>query len=764
MKRIDITNGIMRIDTNTEIFDMQKIQNRRFMYNSQTGTLILGIQTQCNDFFYKKATEYRRIGIRSDFDGFVSGWIVAGKEGVIHFTPSVSTVAKSIFNKALDTLIMFYRNNANMKTEIRGFGNTEPQPLENIITEREVELMAKAQATKAPKKAEPSTASVQAIELSSETPYERLSEIMKKLEDGVKDIFNSGKYAEYLSCMSKFHNYSFRNSLLILMQKPDASMVAGFGAWRDNHKRTVKRGERGIKIIAPSSYKTKKQVDKINPTTNKPIIGWDGKPLTEEKEITIPTFRVATVFDLSQTEGEPLPSLGVDELTGNVADFKKFYAALEKISPMPIGYEDIDTGAKGYCNFAEQRIAVKNGMSEVQQLKTLIHEIAHAKLHNILGEKTTELTPEEQKNNRTMEVEAESVAYTVCQRYGIDTSDYSFGYVAGWSKDKELPELNASLDTIQKTANEIISGIDDYYKELAKDIEQTIEQTEQETDYTQYAGWEFNGGYAAINTDANYLQVFFNEKPDDNTRAELKANGFHWTPKITAWQQPLTDEVLATADKVECLRPLDDTLPSELQKLSAEPAQTAEQDGFSELSDAEAAEGAEVFEKTDNNADTPTIAKLEEKAKNGEPVAITDIIAANEAEKASKAPSLTADEKEIKNAVMDVLKERIAYANDGMLSKYKADNHSHITMSRYNVKIEDNTVTKDGKPLFEIQRRYASKKTKGCYRELNPVLKYVYQAEQKQEKPSIKKQLAEAKEQAAKQPKSEKVKNTALEV
>ena len=163
-------------------------------------------------------------------------------------------------------------------------------------------------------------------------------------------------------------------------------MVAGFGAWRDNHKRTVKRGERGIKIIAPSSYKTKKQIEKINPATNKPIIGWDGKPLTEEKEVTIPTFRVATVFDLSQTEGEPLPSLGVDELTGNVADFKKFYAALEKISPMPIGYEDIDTGAKGYCNFEEQRIAVKNGMSEVQQLKTLIHEIAHAKLHNILKE------------------------------------------------------------------------------------------------------------------------------------------------------------------------------------------------------------------------------------------------------------------------------------------------------------------------------------------------------------------------------------------
>ena len=676
MKRIDITNGIMRIDTNTETFDIQKIQNRRFMYNPQTGTLILGIQTQCNDFFYKKVTEYRRIGIRSNFNEFVSGWVGSGKTGVIDFTPSVPTAAKSIFNKALDTLIMFYRNNANMKTEIRGFGNTKPQPLENIITEREVELMAKAQATKVPEKSEPSRASVQAIELSGETPYEKLSEILKKLEDGVKDIFNGDKYAEYLACMSKFHNYSFRNSLLILMQKPDASMVAGFGAWRDNHKRTVKRGERGIKIIAPSSYKTKKQIEKINPATNKPIIGWDGKPLTEEKEVTIPTFRVATVFDLSQTEGEPLPSLGVDELTGNVADFKKFYAALEKISPMPIGYEDIDTGAKGYCNFEEQRIAVKNGMSEVQQLKTLIHEIAHAKLHNILKEKSTELTPEEQKNNRTMEVEAESVAYTVCQRYGIDTSDYSFGYVAGWSKDKELPELNASLDTIQKTANEIILGIDEYYKELAKDIE----QTEQETDYTQFTGWDFNGGYAAINTDANYLQVFFNEKPDDNIRAELKAKGFHWEPKIKAWQQPLTGEVLNAADKVEYIRPLDGTLPSEFQKRNEEPAKIAEQDGFSELSDADAADGAKVFEPEDNSKDTPTIDELEAKAKNGEPVAIMDIIAANEAEKVKKGKTPSKNE--------------------------------------------------------------TSKK-----------------------KPSIKKQLAEAKAQADKQPqKSEKVKNAALEV
>ena len=632
MKHVDITNGIMRIDTNTETFDIQQIQNRRFMYNPQTGTLILSVQTQCNDYFYRCDARRPRYGGRRNFEGYISGWINGGN---IHFLPSVPTSVRSFYNKALDAIVMFYRNNANMKTAIRGFGQSEPQPLENIITEREVDLMARQQAARKPETAEPSRASVQTIELSGETPYERMGEIMKKLEEGVKNIFNSDKYAEYLSCMSKFHNYSFRNTLLILMQKSDATMVAGYNAWQNNHKRTVKRGEHGIKIIAPSSYKTKKQFEKINPATNEPFIGWDNKPIMEEREITIPTFRVATVFDVSQTEGEPLPSLGVDELTGNVADFKMFYAALEKISPMPIGYEDIDTGAKGYCNYEEQRIAIKNGMSEVQQLKTLIHEIAHAKLHAYdIKDKTEQ---EETKDRHTREVEAESIAYTVCQRYGIDTSDYSFGYVAGWSKDKELPELNASLDTIQKTANEIISGIDDYYKELTKDIE----QTEHEPDNTQYAGWDFDGGHAAVNTDANYLQIFFDEKPDDNTRAELKANGFHWAPKITAWQQPLTDETLTIADKIECIKPLDGTLPSELREQITEPAQTAEQDGFTELSDADAAEGAKVFEQpTEQNTqaadEKPTVAELESKAKSGEPISLMDLADAAKREQAEK--------------------------------------------------------------------------------------------------------------------------------
>ena len=628
MKHIDITNGIMRIDTNTETFDIQEIQNRRFMYSPQTGILVLGIQIPTNDYFYRCDAERPHYGGRRNFEGYISGWINGGG---IHFLPSVPTRVQSFYNKALDAIVMFYRNNANMKTAIRGFGKPEPQPLENIITEREVDLMARQQAARKAETAEPSRSSVQTIELSGETPYERMGEIMKKLEEGVKNIFNSDKYAEYLSCMSKFHNYSFRNTLLILMQKSDATMVAGYNAWQNNHKRTVKRGERGIKIIAPSSYKTKKQVEKINPATNEPFIGWDGKPLTEEREITIPTFRVATVFDVSQTEGEPLPSLGVDELTGNVADFKMFYAALEKISPMPIGYEDIDTGAKGYCNYEEQRIVIKSGMSEVQQLKTLIHEIAHAKLHNIILDEIKDLPPEERKSKPEKEVEAESVAYTVCQRYGIDTSDYSFGYVAGWSKDKELPELNASLDTIQKTANEIISGIDDYYKELTKDIE----QTEHEPDNTQYSGWKFDGGHAAINTDANYLQIFFDEKPDENIRAELKANGFRWASKISAWQQPLTDEAITAADKIECIKPLDGTLPSELRE------QTAEQDDFKELSDAAAAEGAKVFEQpTEQDAqaadEKPTVAELESKAKSGEPISLMDLADAAKREQAKK--------------------------------------------------------------------------------------------------------------------------------
>ena len=315
------------------------------------------------------------------------------------------------------------------------------------------------------------------IVLTSEKPAEKLKEITDRLEQGIAELFDSERYKEYLKVMSKFHNYSFRNTVLIAMQKPDASLVAGFSAWKNNFERNVMKGQKGIKIIAPSPYKIKQEMQKIDPHTQKPIIGKDGKPVTEEKEITIPAYKVVSVFDVSQTEGKELPDIAVDELTGDVDRYKDFFAALEKTSPVPIAFENIEGGSHGYYHLEDKRIAINEGMSELQTLKTAIHEIAHAKLHDIdLNAPKDEQQPH--IDRRTREVEAESVAYTVCQHYGLDTSDYSFGYVAGWSSGRELSELKSSLETIRSAAAEIINSIDENLAELqkAQDKEQTAGQ------------------------------------------------------------------------------------------------------------------------------------------------------------------------------------------------------------------------------------------------------------------------------------------------
>ena len=315
------------------------------------------------------------------------------------------------------------------------------------------------------------------IVLTSEKPAEKLKEITDRLEQGIAELFDSERYKEYLKVMSKFHNYSFRNTVLIAMQKPDASLVAGFSAWKNNFERNVMKGQKGIKIIAPSPYKIKQEMQKIDPHTQKPIIGKDGKPVTEEKEVTIPAYKVVSVFDVSQTEGKELPDIAVDELTGDVDRYKDFFAALEKTSPVPIAFENIEGGSHGYYHLEDKRIAINEGMSELQTLKTAIHEIAHAKLHDIdLNAPKDEQQPH--VDRRTREVEAESVAYTVCQHYGLDTSDYSFGYVAGWSSGRELSELKSSLETIRSAAAEIINSIDENLAELqkAQDKEQTAGQ------------------------------------------------------------------------------------------------------------------------------------------------------------------------------------------------------------------------------------------------------------------------------------------------
>ena len=315
------------------------------------------------------------------------------------------------------------------------------------------------------------------IVLTSEKPAEKLKEITDRLEQGITELFESERYKEYLRVMSKFHNYSFNNTLLIAMQKPDASLVAGFSAWKNNFGRNVMKGQKGIKIIAPSPFKIRQEMKKIDPHTQQPIIGKDGKPVTEEKEITIPAYKVVSVFDVSQTEGKELPDIAVDELTGDVERYKDFFAALEKTSPVPIGFEQIAGGSHGYYHLEDKRIAIDEGMSELQTLKTAIHEIAHAKLHDIdLNAPENEQQP--RVDRRTREVEAESVAYTVCQHYGLDTSDYSFGYVAGWSSGRELSELKSSLETIRSAAAEIINSIDENFAELqkAQDKEQTAGQ------------------------------------------------------------------------------------------------------------------------------------------------------------------------------------------------------------------------------------------------------------------------------------------------
>ena len=309
---------------------------------------------------------------------------------------------------------------------------------------------------------------VNPIILTADKPAEKLKEITDRLEQGITELFDSERYKEYLQVMSKFHNYSFNNTLLIAMQKPDASLIAGFNAWKNNFGRNVMRGEKGIRILAPSPYKIRQEVEKKDPQTGKTVIGKDGKPVTETKEIQIPAYKVVAVFDVSQTEGRELPSISANELTGDVEQYEDFFAALEKTSPVPMGFEKIEGGAHGYYHLEEKRIAIDEGMSQLQNLKTAIHEIAHAKLHDI------DLNAPEQPDRpdrRTREVQAESIAYTVCQHYGLDTSDYSFGYVAGWSSGRELAELKTSLETIRATAAEIINSIDGHFAELQKERE-----------------------------------------------------------------------------------------------------------------------------------------------------------------------------------------------------------------------------------------------------------------------------------------------------
>lgn len=298
------------------------------------------------------------------------------------------------------------------------------------------------------------------------TPTERLKEVTDKLEQGVRELFESSRYMDYLKTMSRFHSYSANNLLLILLQCPHASQVAGYTTWKNDFGRNVKRGEKGIRILAPCPYQSLVEREKLDPATNLPVIGTDGRPVRETVLVRRQSFKVATVFDVSQTEGRELPRLGVEELTGTVAYYHALSGAIEDLSPVPVHYKaPASPSAKGCYSHVARCVYVRPGMSQVQTLKTLLHEVSHAKLHALPVENGV-ITGLAEKDRRTREVEAESVAYVVCQHFGIDTSDYSFGYVAGWSRGRELEELRASLECIRATAAELIDGIESRCPEL----------------------------------------------------------------------------------------------------------------------------------------------------------------------------------------------------------------------------------------------------------------------------------------------------------
>lgn len=292
---------------------------------------------------------------------------------------------------------------------------------------------------------------------------QKVQEITQNLEQGIRNLFESQKYKMYLRTMSKFHSYSINNTILIAMQKPDATLVAGYKTWQNNFERHVKKGEKGIRILAPTSYKVKKTQEKVDPKTGEIMLDKNGTPITEEMEMKIPSFRVVSVFDVSQTDGKDLPSIGVNELAGNVEKYEDIMQILTQISPVPISYEQIPGPQKGFFDAMNERIVIRNEMSQIQTIKTAIHEIAHAKLHS----KEQNLD----KNRNTKEVEAESVAYTVCQHFDIDTSDYSFGYIATWSTEQDMKELKSSLDTIRKAASELIVDIEDKLADITLERE-----------------------------------------------------------------------------------------------------------------------------------------------------------------------------------------------------------------------------------------------------------------------------------------------------
>lgn len=596
---------------------------------------------------------------------------------------------------------------------------------------------------------------------------QQVREITDKLEQGIKELFESERFKEYLRTMSKFYNYSFNNTLLIAMQKPEATYVAGYTSWQRNFDRQVMKGEKGIKILAPAPYKAQEEREKIDPLTQKPVIGADGKAVTETIEVLRPAFKVVSVFDVSQTDGKELPDIIVDELKGTVENYEAFFDALKQESPVSISFEDIPGGAKGFFSPVESRIAIQEGMSEIQTVKTAIHEIAHAKLHAFKPDEKA--APEDKKDRHTKEVEAESVAYTVCQRYGIETSDYSFGYIAGWSSGKETKELKSSLDTIRKTAAEMIEGIDAKLKVLLaekaqsaeKESEMPAEPMPEVPIYRETANYAYEAG----EMEAYRASLAANEECRSAIEAAISDNYAENRLDADAAVKSVLEQfsperiryVLANTIQQ---KDFDGRIPQPLKEW-AKNVEVCSENASRFLVDKCNPGLTALFVDAFRNQTEPQKDVASEKAEERDPEVVAwenDEITSIEVktvevkspfaplpEKADapKPHRLTPEEKKIKDAVMDTLKGQIAYHNDGMRSTYRSSEQSFRTMAQYKVKIEGSTVTRNGEPMFKIHRRHAARKTQGCYRELLPTLEYIKQ-EQKQEKPSIRDQLKAA--------------------
>lgn len=363
-----------------------------------------------------------------------------------------------------------------------------------------------------------------------------LEEITGKLEKGVKEVFTSEGYKNYLNFCAKLPRYSVNNQILIMMQRPDATMCQSYTGWKEAN-RFVKKGEKGIRILAPAPYKMEREQEKVD-ASGRPVLDRDGEPVKEKVEITVNAFKPVSTFDVSQTEGEPIPQIGATELASRVDGYASLMDAIKQVVPVPISFEQIDSGAKGYFHLEENRIVVQEGMSEAQTVKTLLHEASHQALHSREAMEHSG----DKKSRGQKEVEAESVAYVVCQHFGIDTSDYSFPYVATWSEGKEVPELKASLDTIRRTAADLIVKIED--KVLGKEKEQ-FEEIEK---FAREHADELPFGDPGASQSAGFIKI---EPPVDFSeyKADRKLTITAEEPKESPKKQEPTQSVDSNSDK-----------------------------------------------------------------------------------------------------------------------------------------------------------------------------------------------------------------------